>query len=337
MPNFLVELTDGRKFQVEADTPPTEADLQQYMGQSEAPKEEPMIDVSDTLKAAGQAIGGITTTAPHAFRQLYSGLENPWQRSEGYKASQAGLDRYQQELEAANQAAVESGDISTSSRGMRQAGQSLGLSAGAMGAGLVGSSATGLAGRGIGTAIAGPAGAATGEVIGRGVGALGAGYGAAYRMAGAQFLDDASKEIDAKFMEKLGRLPNEQEQKEAYDELLPLAQAFGHAEAGPEAIGNLAMAKAGKFILGLGINKVKGLAAGALAKVGAGAGGLATELGGETVTQVEQNRLEEQKNALLSGQAPPEQGGRTVEEYQKALGEVAPATLATMGLCMWII
>lgn len=332
MPNFLVELTDGRKFQVEADTPPTEADLQQYMGQSEAPKEEPMIDVSDTLKAAGQAIGGIATTAPHAFRQLYSGLENPWQRSEGYKTSQAAMDQFQQQQEAANQAAVESGDISTSSRGMRQAGQSLGFSAGAMGAGLVGSSATGLAGRGIGTAIAGPAGAATGEVIGRGVGALGAGYGAAYRMAGAQFLDDASKEIDAKFMEKLGRLPNEQEQKEAYDELLPLAQAFGHAEAGPEAIGNLAMAKAGKFILGLGINKVKGLAAGALAKVGAGAGGLATELGGETITQVEQNRLEEQKNALLSGQAPPEQGGRTVEEYQKALGEVAPATLATMGL-----
>lgn len=293
---------------------------------------EPMIDVSDTLKAAGQAIGGITTTAPHAFRQLYSGLDNPWQRSEGYKASQAGLDTYQQELEAANQAAVESGDISTSSRGMRQAGQSLGFSAGAMGAGIIGSSASGAAGRGIGTAIAGPAGTAAGELIGRGVGGLASGYGAAYRMAGAQFLDDASKEIDAKFMAKLGRLPNKQEQDEAYAELKPLAEAFGHAEAGPEAIGNMAMAGAGKYIFGLGKKAITGLAAGALAKVGAGAGGLATELGGETVTQVEQNRIEAQKNALLSGQTPPEQGDRTFEEYQKALGEVAPATLATMGL-----
>ena len=331
MPNFLVELTDGRKFQVEADTPPTEADLQQYMGQSEAPKEEPMIDISDTLKAAGQAIGGITTTAPHAFRQLYSGLENPWQRSEGYKESQAGLDKYQQELEAANQAAVKSGDISTSSRGMRQAGQSLGFSAGAMGASLAGGSTAGMAGRYIG-GLAGPEGAIAGEAGGRVIGALGASYGAAYRMAGAQFLDDASKEIDAKFMEKLGRLPNKQEQDEAYAELKPLAEAFGHAEAGPEAIGNLAMAKAGKFILGLGIKNIKGLAAGALAKVGAGAGGLATELGGETVTQVEQNRIEQQKNALLSGQKPLEQGARTLGEYQTALGEVAPATLATMGL-----
>ncbi len=294
-------------------------------------KEEPMIDISDTLSAAGQAIGGVTTTAPHAFRQLYSGLDNPWRRSEGYIASQDEMDRLNEETEAANQAAVESGDISQLSRGMRQAGQSLGFSAGAMGAGLVGSSATGTAGRYIG-GIAGPEGAIAGEAIGRGVGALGSGYGAAYRMAGAQFLDDARKEIDAKFQEKLGRLPNELEQKEAYDELLPLAQAFGHAEAGPEAIGNLAMAKAGKFIFGLGKKKIVGMAANALQKTGAAAGSLATELGGETVTQVEQKRLDEQKNAFLNGQAPPVQGDRTVDEYKTALGEVAPATLATMGL-----
>ena len=37
MPKYLVELTDGRKFEVEADQPPTENDLMSYMGESQAP------------------------------------------------------------------------------------------------------------------------------------------------------------------------------------------------------------------------------------------------------------------------------------------------------------
>jgi hypothetical protein len=335
MPAYVVELEGGKKFRVEADSPPTEQDIQQFLGEESSAKEEPFLDVSDILSAAGGAVKGLPTTVPHAFRQLYSGLDNPWERSTGYEESQKANDTYGQELEAANQAAVESGDISTMSRGMRQAGQSLGFSGGAMAAGLVGSTlggtAYGAVGRSLG-AVAGPGGAIAGEAIGRGAGALAAGYGAAYRMAGAQFLDDARKEVDAKFLQVAGRLPNAEEQAEAYRELKPLAEAFGHAEAGPEAIGNLAMAGAGKYVFGLGKKTIEKLAAGALKKTGAVAGGLATELGGETATQVEQNRIEADKQALLQGQEPVAPTPRTVEEYAQAFKEVAPATLATMGL-----
>jgi hypothetical protein len=287
MPAYLVELEDGKKYRVESDTPPTEQDIAEYLGGA-APvaKDEPLFDLSDTLSAAGQAVKGLPTTAPHAFRQLYEGLDNPWKRGEGYLKSQEAVDAYQQELEAANLEAEKSGDISTLSRGMRQAGQSLGFSAGAMGAGLVTSTPSAAAGRAIG-GLAGPKGAAAGEIIGRGAGALAAGYGAAYRMAGAQFLDDARKEIDAKFLSTVGRPPNEQEQEEAYQELLPLAQAFGNAEAGPEAIGNLAMAGAGKYVFGLGRKTIEKLASSALGKTGAAAGALATELGARVVPVTE--------------------------------------------------
>ena len=331
MPAYLVELEDGKKYRVESDTPPTEQDIAEYLGGA-APvaKDEPLFDLSDTLSAAGQAVKGLPTTAPHAFRQLYEGLDNPWKRGEGYLKSQETVDAYQQELEAANLEAEKSGDISIFSRGMRQAGQSLGFSAGAMGAGLVTSTPSAAAGRAIG-GLAGPKGAVAGEIIGRGAGALAAGYGAAYRMAGAQFLDDARKEIDAKFLSTVGRPPNEQEQEEAYQELLPLAQAFGNAEAGPEAIGNLAMAGAGKYVFGLGRKTIEKLAASALGKTGAVAGALATELGGETVTGVEQNRIEAQKQAMYRSEQP-EETPRTMDEYVTSLKEVAPATLATMGL-----
>jgi hypothetical protein len=319
-----------------ADTPSwlaeyPEAAEKDWLNEYPEAKDEPFFDLSDTLSAAGQAVTGLPTTVPRAFRQLYEGLENPWERGEGYLKSQEAADAYQQELEAANLEAEKSGDISTMSRGMRQAGQSLGFSAGAMGAGLIASTPSAAAGRTIG-GLAGPEGAVAGEIIGRGAGALASGYGAAYRMAGAQFLDDARKEIDAKFLQVTGELPNEQQQEEAYQELLPLAQAFGHAEAGPEAIGNLAMAGAGKYVFGLGRKTIEKLAASALGKTGAAAGALGTELAGETITGVEQNRIDSQKKDILEGRDPSELPSREMEDYLKSFKEVAPATLATMGL-----
>jgi len=344
MGNYLVELTDGRRFQVEADAPPSEQDLAEYMGSQKeaAPVEkpaEPLIDFSDTLHATGQALGGLTTTVPHAYRQLSEGLNNPWDRSPEYLQSKAANTKYAEELEQSNQAAEKSGDISAFSRGMRQAGPSLGFSAGAMGAGLAGSAVGGTAygtiGRSLG-AVAGPEGVIAGEALGRGAGALAAGYGAAYRMAGAQFLDDAREAIDEKFQRLHNRLPTKEEQAEAYEELKPLAEAFGHAEAGPEAIGNLAMGGAGRFVFGLGKKKIVQLADSALRKAtlkaGAAAGAALTEFGGETATQVEQNRIDQQAKALIAGKAPPELPDRTLEDYKKALGEVGPATAATMAL-----
>jgi hypothetical protein len=321
---------------------PTEADINEAVAQitkgqapDPAPVEkapEPMLDISDTLKATGQALGGLPTTAPHAYRQLSEGLNNPWERSPEYTQSKSEMAKYAEELEQSNLEAEKSGDISSFSRGMRQAGPSLGFSAGAMGSSVAGGSAAGTAGRYIG-ALAGPEGAVAGELVGRGVGALGASYGAAYRMAGAQFLDDAREAIDEKFQRLHKRLPTKEEQVEAYKELLPLAEAFGHAEAGPEAIGNLAMGGAGRFVFGLGKKKIVQLADSALKKAtmkaGAAAGALGTEFAGETATQVEQSRIDKEAKALIAGEAPPELTDRTVEDYQKAFGEVAPATAAT--------
>lgn len=298
------------------------------------PKEKPLVDISDTLSGAGHALSGLTTTVPHAFRQLGEGLENPWKRSEGYKSSAEAMQKYNEETEAAEKAAEESGDASVLGSGMRQAGSSLGFSGGAMGASLLGSSAAGTTGRYIG-GLAGPEGAVAGEVVGRGLGALGASYGAAYRMAGAQFLDDAKNELEAKFQQQLGRPMTEKEQDEAYAELKPLAEKFGHAEAGPEAIGNLAMGLGGKYVLGLGRKAITKMASDSLIKTGAkklaaGTAAEAVELGGETATQVEQSRIEREKQALLNGQdsSTVAQPDRSMAEYGKALGEVAPATIA---------
>ena len=349
MPAYLVELEGGKKYQVEADSPPTEQDIQQYLGgeQPAAPKDKPWVDISDTLSGAWHALSGLPTTIPHSFRQLNEGLENPWQRSESYKASAEAMKKYSAETEAAEKAAEESGDASWLGSGMRQAGGSLGFSGGAMGASLIGRSAAGIAGRYIGSMV-GPEGAVAGEVLGRTAGALGASYGAAYRMAGAQFLDDARDELETKFQQHLGRPMTEQEQKEAYAELRPLAEKFGHAEAGPEAIGNLAMGMGGRYVLGLGRKKLTELASQSLLKTGAkklasqsllktgakklaaGVGAGTVELGGETGTQVEQKRIEKEKQALLNGEDPNAvlHPDRSLGEYGQALGEVAPATIA---------
>jgi len=335
MPSYLVELEGGKKYQVEAESPPTEEDIQQYLGGQAPPeKSKPLVDISDTLSGAAHALSGLPTTVPHAYHQLSEGLKNPWQRSESYKTSAEAMRKYQEETEAAEKAAEESGDASWLGSGMRQAGQSLGFSGGAMGASLVGGSTAGTAGRYLG-GLASPAGAVAGEVAGRTLGALGASYGAAYRMAGAQFLDDARDELEAKFQQHLGRPMTEQEQAEAYAELKPLAEKFGHAEAGPEAIGNLALGLGGRYVLGLGRKKLVQLANQSLLKTGvkklaAGIGAEAVELGGETATQVEQKRLEAEKQAILRGEDPNSVAhpDRSMAEYGTALGEIAPATVA---------
>jgi hypothetical protein len=337
MPNYLVELEDGRKLQVEADSQPTEQEVLAALGDSApAEKQRPFIDITDTASALGEFARGIPTTTKSSYYQIKEGLDNPWKRSESYLAAGKATQEYQKELDAAEAAAVESGDTSSVSSAFRAAAPSSGFSVGAMGSALAGGSLLGTIGGRVGAAMGGPAGLAAGEIGGRAVGAFAGSYGAAYRAAGAQFLDDARDEINHIAETKFGRPLTEAEQEEAYQELLPLAQAFGNAEAGPEAIGNLAMGAAGRFVLGLGRETVKRLATSALAKAGAVAGGATVELGGETATQVEQRRIEEQKQALLEGRDPAAvaaaQPDRTVAEYATALEEVGPATLATLFL-----
>lgn len=290
--------------------------------------EKPFFDLSDTLSATGRAFTSLGTSVPASMRQAFGGLENPWQRSESYMQSRADMQALQEELNASEAAAMEGGDASSVSSSIREATPSLGFS----GSTLVPSLAAGAV-----TALATKSPAAARSA------AAGTSLLMAYRMAGAQFLDDSRERIDNFFQEKLQRPLTPEEQNEAYEELLPLARKFGAAEAGPEALGNMALGGAGKYIrkaLG-GKNGIMSLASNALSKVtgakavGAGIGAAAGEVGTEAITAVEQDRINKEfEQSVLRGEAPESVvlPDRTVQDYTKGITEVAPTTLAMTGL-----
>jgi len=290
--------------------------------------EKPFFDLSDTLSATGRAFTSLGTSVPASMRQAFGGLENPWQRSESYTQSRADMQALQEELNASEAAAMEGGDASSVSSSIREATPSLGFS----GSTLVPSLAAGAV-----TALA------TKSPVAARSAAAGTSLLMAYRMAGAQFLDDSRERIDNFFQEKLQRPLTPEEQNEAYEELLPLARKFGAAEAGPEALGNMALGGAGKYIrkaLG-GKNGIMSLASNALSKVtgakavGAGIGAAAGEVGTEAITAVEQDRINKEfEQSVLRGEAPESVvlPDRTVQDYTKGITEVAPTTLAMTGL-----
>jgi hypothetical protein len=290
--------------------------------------EKPFFDLSDTLSATGRAFTSLGTSVPASMRQAFGGLENPWQRSESYTQSRADMQALQEELNASEAAAMEGGDASSVSSSIREATPSLGFS----GSTLVPSLAAGAV-----TALA------TKSPVAARSAAAGTSLLMAYRMAGAQFLDDSRERIDNFFQEKLQRPLTPEEQNEAYEELLPLARKFGAAEAGPEALGNMALGGAGKYIrkaLG-GKNGIMSLASNALSKVtgakavGAGIGAAAGEVVTEAITAVEQDRINKEfEQSILRGEAPESVvlPDRTVQDYTKGITEVAPTTLAMTGL-----
>jgi len=293
-----------------------------------AAPERPFFDLSDTLSATGRAFTSLGTSVPASMRQAFGGLENPWQRSESYMQSRADMQALQEELNASEAAALAGGDASSVSSSIREATPSLGFS----GSTLVPSLAAGAV-----TALA------TKSPVAARSAAAGTSLLMAYRMAGAQFLDDSRERIDNFFQEKLQRPLTPEEQNEAYEELLPLARKFGAAEAGPEALGNMALGGAGKYIrkaLG-GKNGIMSLASNALSKVtgakavGAGIGAAAGEVGTEAITAVEQDRINKEfEQSVLRGEAPESVvlPDRTVQDYTKGITEVAPTTLAMTGL-----
>jgi len=293
-----------------------------------AAPERPFFDLSDTLSATGRAFTSLGTSVPASMRQAFGGLENPWQRSKSYMQSRADMQALQEELNASEAAALAGGDASSVSSSIREATPSLGFS----GSTLVPSLAAGAV-----TALATKSPAAARSA------AAGTSLLMAYRMAGAQFLDDSRERIDNFFQEKLQRPLTPEEQNEAYEELLPLARKFGAAEAGPEALGNMALGGAGKYIrkaLG-GKNGIMSLASNALSKVtgakavGAGIGAAAGEVGTEAITAVEQDRINKEfEQSVLRGEAPESVvlPDRTVQDYTKGITEVAPTTLAMTGL-----
>lgn len=314
--------------------------------------EKDFFQFGDTVSGIWDAVKGLGSTAPAAFYQLMEGMERPDQYSDAAKAAFAEADAFNKEMQAKTAANQAAGTSSSVGESFREAGGSLGFSLGSMAAAipasLAGAKVGAIAGGTIGAAAGAPAagvgaapGAVAGSAIGGTIGGVTAGMAAsgtaAYRMAGASFLNEAFQQLEAESMRKNGRPMAEVEKQSAYDALLPIAKNTALWEAGPEAVGNAVTMGAGKIIFGLGkplaAKFTQTLGKKVATKVAAGAGSLATELAGETATNVEQSADQKKAQAIAQGQDPNAikadwSAGGIVESFK----EVAPQTLALMGL-----
>ena len=298
------------------------------------PKERPFFRLSDVGSALGDVLGGVAQT-PASIRAGLAGLKNPRLYTPEEVAANAERAKFNQDVAQRQAELEEKGESSTVGNAFRGAAQSVPFTLSNMAA----MGTADLAGRAIGAgvgALAGPeaipAGSQTGALAARALrfGASGtAGYYAAKASAGQQFLNDTLGEIKTRFKQQTGKEMSEAEQDEAYKEVLPLAEEYGKAEAGPETVGNLAQLWGGKYLLGLGKHAVEGIAK----RVGAFALGQTAEHGGETYTGSEQHNLEERKNALIEGRDVKPENLRTgLPGYAESFKEEAPTTLALSAL-----
>ena len=218
----------------------------------------PFFGFGDTLNALGTIASNLPTNVKAAAYQLKEGLAMPSERSQGYLDAMAEK-RAADEAVQANQAQREAQGLATSvgSAG-REFSNSSGFSGVAMGAAFAGGEAGAAVGTPIGAALGAGAGGAgavpgagAGALVGATVGAIGglvSSGAAAYRMAGATFLDDAFDMANKQSIEEKGRPLSKEEEKSLYDQVLPIAQNTALWEAGPEAIGNVFTMGVGKFL-----------------------------------------------------------------------------------------
>lgn len=341
----------GRTYDVDFNGEPTQQDAEyaatyydQLAAQREA--EKPGFSFGDALSGIGDAVGGLRKTLPAAYYRLTEGMARPDTYSHEARAAFDAESQYARDMQQESQNRLLRGEASSTGDAFRSAGPSLGFSAGSMAAAVPVGIAGGLAGAKvggmIGTAVEPGGGTAAGGVLGFLGGAGGAMVGAgsaAYRMAGAQFLDDAFKTVGEQRAAR-GEPWDDAAKEQAYRELLPLAQDSALWEAGPEAIGNAVGLGAGKIVLGLGKPVLAGLVKSALGKFGLKAGALATgvgtELATETATQIGQGLPQAQADAYARGQPMSE----AVNPYDRpgglgqALSDIAPQTLALSALML---
>jgi hypothetical protein len=296
------------------------------MDQQQATEDKPFFNLADTASAIVDFGRGIVNTTPAALSTLSEGLTRPDKWSEDTLKNLERDEAFQREMAAKTEKNRAAGTSSSVGESIREAGSSAGFSFGSMAAAIPATVAGAYLTRSkLGANLAGGL----------------AGGTAAYRMAGARFLNDSFKDWQTQEEQRLGRPVTETEKEAAYQELLPLAQNAGLWEAGPEAIGNMATLGAGKVILGLGKNRITDLAKGSLAKIGikagAAAGAIGTELATETATQVGQGLPQAQAEAIAAGQDPALAQSAypvSVEGVTQAFKDVAPQTLALSGLMM---
>jgi len=303
-------------------------------GESAPAKERPFINFSDVGSALGDVWEGVKQT-PSAIRAGMAGFKNPRLYTPEEVAANVERTKFSQDIaqrQAEREASGESSSVGNAIRGAAQSTPFTLTNAAAMGATELASRAVGA---GVG-ALAGPEAIPAGSQIGSSVGRLlrfgassAAGYAAANASAGQMFLNDTLSEIKTRFEQQTGRNMSEDEQDEAYKEVLPLAEEYGKAEAGPEVVGNLAQLWGGKYLLGLGKHAVEGIAK----RIGAFGLGQLAEHGGETYTGSEQHNSEERKNALLESRAVDPENLRTgLPGYVESFKEQAPTTMALSAL-----
>jgi hypothetical protein len=197
------------------------------VGPAPAPPRD-FFSVEDVFSALGGVPESLAVGLPAAAVKGYRGLSIP-ERSQAIENEMAFAQRVQQE-QADREAA---GKATTVGSAIREALPSVAFSGVSMLSGL-GGGAAGLLG--------GPAAKVTVPA-----GAMAASGVASYRMAGADLLYRTFKTLE----ENKGSPLTDEEKAEAYRELLPIAQDAGLWEAGPEAVSNVLMMKAGKFIFNL--------------------------------------------------------------------------------------
>ena len=309
----------------------------------------PFFGFEDTLNSLKTVAVNLPLNVKAAAYQLKEGLEAPSDRSPEYQEVMAEK-RAADEAVQAEQARREAEGLATSvgSAG-REFSASSGFSGVAMGSAMAGGMAGIAVGMGAGALIGGAAGAPAGGVgavpgaaAGSGIGAavgsaagiiggLAASGAAAYRMAGASFLDDAFDLANKQSVEEKGRPLSKEEEKALHTQLLPIAQNSALWEAGPEAIGNVFTVGVGKVLFkGLGKEVATKWAKTALGKAGLVAADVGVELAGETATQVGGQGWDQAKmEAVLAGKDPdtvanPYAGAAGIA---KGVEEIAPATL----------
>jgi hypothetical protein len=289
----------------------------------------PFLKLSDLPGALYRTASAIKNMGPAAYYGLRYGLSRPDKLPPEARAAIARAQKHSEIQAAEQEKRILAGKSSSVTESISEAGQSIPFSALTMGATI----AAGAVGSAQG-ALAGPAGSAAGAVT-YGMAASGT---AAYRMAGAAFLNEAFSAFEDDSMKKHGKPMTEEQKQALYETLLPIAQNSGLWEAGPEAVGNAVTLGVGKLLFGAGTRLtsrkfIANLVKSNLGKATLAAGAVGTELATETLTQVEQSGGERKMRALLEGRSMDNEGADwTLDGIITALKEVTPQTLALVGM-----
>jgi hypothetical protein len=274
---------------------------------SVAAKAQPMdfFSFEDAVSAIGTIPEALAVGVPSAYQKLVTGLEIP-QDSEVIEKELAFQRRMQQEQEDR----VAAGKATSVGSAIREAAPSLSFSVASMGAAIP----AGL----VGGAVTGPVGLVTGPAA-----AMAASGTVAYRMAGADMMYRAYKQLE----ESKGSPLTDEEKAEYYKTVLPIAQNYALWEAGPEAVSNAITMGVGKFVFGFGKKAAKEVVDGSIEaanktltrkiaeKSAAVAGGLTAEVASEGVTAVGQYPQEAKIRQLAAtgevstGEPPSYPGG----------------------------